>query len=135
MGFFRPSPPAPPRPVIVDPFAVVPVTPANVQARRDNQGMIHLQLQVEMKGLRKKVADRLGYDYSRKLELDEYGSLYFSLVNGATPLKTIVDQMIARTGKSRQEVEQAVILFTKKLMTMNMIVLKVPADGGFTEGT
>ena len=44
-------------------------------------------------------------------------------------LKVIVDGMVAKTQKSRKEVEEAVILFTKKLMTMNMILLVVPQDG------
>ena len=122
MGRRRSRPGAP---VVVDPFAVVPLKPGNVEVKRDSRGMIHLRLQVELKGLRRRIATRLGYDYSRKLELDEYGTLYFSLIDGANTLKTIVDQMIAQTHKSRQEVEAAVILFTKKLMTLNLIVLKV----------
>jgi hypothetical protein len=131
MNWFRrkPADPPPARPVISNPFAVVPVKAGNVEVRRDSKGMVHLRITMPLAGLRKRVADWLGYDYSRKIELDEHGSLYFSLVDGVNTLKTIVDQMVAKSNRSRKEVEEAVILFTKKLMTMNMICLMVPQDG------
>lgn len=113
-------------PVIADPFAVIPLQPENVEQRRDSHGMIHLRLTIEPTGWGKRLAEMLHYDYSRKLELDENGTFYYSHIDGSTTLETIVERMTAKLGISRQEAEEAVVLFTKKLMTMNMLALKVP---------
>ena len=133
MNWFKPrppaSPPSPPGPVVRNPFDVIPVVADNVEMKSDSHGLIHLRMKMQLAGFRKKVADWCHYDYSRKVELDAYGTLYFSFVNGVNTLKVIVDGMVVKTQKSRKEVEEAVILFTKKLMTMNMILLVVPQDG------
>jgi len=116
----------PQRPLIADPFAVIPVQPDDVDQRRDSSGMIHLRRRVEPKGFTKKVADFLRYDYARKIELDENGTFYYSQVDGETPLSVFVDKLAEKLDVERKQAEEAVILFTKKLMTMNMIALKVP---------
>jgi hypothetical protein len=124
MNWFRKSPPA--GPLIADPFAVIPIQPEDVAVRRDSRGNIHLRRMPQMTGLRRRVANWLGYDYSRKIELDEHGTLYYGLVDGNHTLRTITDRMTSASGRDRKVVEQGVIVFTKKLMTMNMVVLKVP---------
>lgn len=116
-----------PRPVIVDPFAVIPLRPAAVELKRDSTGHIHLRRQPELKKWHAKVAAWLNHDYSRKIELDDWGTLFYGMVDGIHTLRQIADQMIAQSKRDRQEVEQGVILFTKKLMTMELLELKVPA--------
>jgi hypothetical protein len=115
----------PPRPAIRDPFAVVPLLPDNVEIRRDSAGNAHLRMQPKLKALTRKVADWLNYDYSRKVELDESGTLFVGMADGHNRLHDIVDCLVAKSGRERKDVEEGVILFTKKLMTMNMMVLKV----------
>ncbi|MHB9134098.1 MAG: hypothetical protein ACYDBB_23760 [Armatimonadota bacterium] len=114
------------QPLIPDPFAVIPIKPEQVELKRDSHGMIHLRLHATPKGLAKKIAEMVGYDYTRKLELDEYGTFYYSHVDGETTLETIVAHMTEKLGNTRKETEKAVILFTKKLMVMNMLALKIP---------
>ena len=115
----------PPRPVIRDPFAVVPLLPDNVELRRDSVGNAHLRMRPKLKALRLKVAEWLRYDYTRKVELDESGTLFVGMVDGRNRLYDIVDHMVAISGRERKDVEEGVIIFTRKLMTMNMIVLKI----------
>jgi len=116
----------PSRPIIADPFAVIPLQPEDVTVRRDSRGHIHLRRLPPLRGLKRRVANWLGYDYSRKLELDEHGTLYYELADGNHTLRTIADRMTSASGRDRKLVEQGVIVFTKKLMTLNMVVLKVP---------
>lgn len=116
------------RPRLKDPLAVIPLKPDAVDLKRDSGGMIHLRRRGDLRGLRKKMADFLGHDYSQKLELDEYGTLYYTLADGSHTLHHIVDAMLPRVKKDRKEVEGMVVLFTKKLMTMNLIHLKVPGE-------
>jgi hypothetical protein len=125
MAWFRKKPPAT-RAAIADPFGVIPLQPEDVAVRRDSQGHIHLRRFPPLSRLQQRVATWLRYDYSRKIELDEHGTLYYGLVNGSHTLRTIVDQMTAASGRDRKIVEEGVIVFTKKLMTMNMLALKVP---------
>ena len=113
-----------------DPFTAIPQQPENVDQRRDSQGMIHLRLRIEPQGFAKKIADWLHYDYAQKLELDEYGTFYYSRVDGNATLHDIVEDMAREYADwNRKQVEEAVILFTKKLMTMNMLALRVPQPG------
>jgi len=116
----------PPGPVIADPFAVVPLQPEDVAVRRDSGGNIHLRQMPRLGNLRRRVAGWLGYDYSRKLQLDEHGTLYYSLVDGTRTLRTIADRLTEASGRDRKTVEEGVIVFTKKLMTLNMLALKIP---------
>jgi hypothetical protein len=112
-----------------DPFAAVPMKPENIEMKKDSAGRLHLRLPLELKGLKKRIAGWFGYDYSRKVSLDEYGTLYYSLVDGARSLEAIVEQMTPALKKSRKEVEEMVVIFTKQLMTRNLILLKVVKEG------
>ena len=125
MSLFKRARKSKPRPVILDPFAVIPLMPDTVELRRDSVGNTHLRAESELKGLRRTVANMLGHDYTRKVQLDEYGTLFMDMVDGNNRLRDIVDRMVADSGKARKEVEDGVVLFTKKLMSMNMIQLKV----------
>jgi hypothetical protein len=112
-----------------DPFLAVPLKPENIEMKKDSAGRLHLRLRLELKGLKKRIASWMGYDYSRKVSLDEYGTLYYSLVDGVRSLEAIVEQMTPALKKSRKEVEEKVVIFTKQLMTRNMILLKVVKEG------
>ena len=116
------------RPVIRDRLAVVPLIPANVEAKRDSQGLIHLRQSVRVNRVRRKLAEVFGFDYSRRIALDAYGTLYFGLVDGKRTLREIIEGMAPKLGGDKNEIEQSVILFTKKLMSMRMIDLEVTPD-------
>jgi len=115
-------------PVIRDRLAVVPLIPANVEVKRDSQGLIHLRQTVRVNRLRQKLADIFGFDYSRRIALDDYGTLYFGLVDGKRTLREIMEGMAPKFAGGGSEIEQSVMLFTKKLMSMQMIALAVPPD-------
>ena len=121
----------PAQPIIKDPFDVIPIQPENVELKRDSHGMIHLRVTHQPpKGFGATVARWLRYDYSHKVELDEYGTFYYSLIDGASTLRAITERMADKLGKPVQETREMVILYTKKLMTINMIMLKVPMQAG-----
>ena len=60
--------------------------------------------------------------------MDEWGTLFYGMVDGTHTLRAIADRLAAQSQRDRKEVEQGVILFTKKLMTLDMLQLKVPAE-------
>jgi len=124
---------APARPVIRDPLAAIPLAPPNLVMKQDEKGLTQLRLDMPLNRVRKALVKHFGFDFSRKIGLDEVGTLYFSLVDGKRPLREIVDKMVGKLGRERQEVEKAVILFTKKLMIMNMILLHITPENTFGE--
>ena len=128
MGLFRSKslPPTPKAPVISNPLAVVPLKPDNVEVKQDQHGLISLKMTPPLKPFKRKVAQWLHYEYSAKVELDEVGSLYYSLVDGRQTLSAIIDAMAQKLGKSRKETAPTVVAFTKSLMTRSLLVLKVP---------
>jgi hypothetical protein len=113
---------------IADPFAVVPLRPDHVELRRDSRGLIHLRLTLPVSGIRRWLSRHLGYDYSRRVELDDNGTLYYSLVDGEHDLRAITGELVYKTGTDPAEMERWVVLFTKKLMIENLVVLKVPPE-------
>lgn len=108
-----------------DPLAAIPLKPTNVELREDINGRLHLRLTPPLGPWQRRVAAWLRYDYTRKLELDETGTQYYRLVDGAHTLAAIVDELSAQLGKDRREVTAMVVTFTKLLMTRNMIALKI----------
>jgi hypothetical protein len=113
---------------IKDPFAVIPLKPDNVELKRDSRNRIHLRLNRPVTGARKWLSAHLGYDYARKVELDENGTLYYGLVDGTHTLRQITAALAAHSELSPADMEKWVVLFTKKLMIENLVVLKVPAE-------
>ena len=112
-----------------DPLAAIPLKPANVELREDPDGCLHLRLTPPLTPLQLKVAGWLRYDYTRKLTLDEHGTLYYRLVDGQHSLSAIVDELARKIGKDRRDVATMVVTFTKMLMTRNMVALKVAVGG------
>jgi hypothetical protein len=111
---------------VYDPLAVVPLAPDNVEQKRDSRGLIHLRLNIPLRGLRKRLAAWLGYNYTRTLELDEVGTLFYERVDGKRTLRDIAGEMAGKCGRDREEMTKQVVLFTKALMTRNLILLRVP---------
>jgi hypothetical protein len=97
-----------------------------VEVKRDDRGMIHLRARPTPTGLMKKVARLFHYDFSKQVELDEYGTLYFSQIDGRKTLRDIVEALTGKLGDDRQKIAEGVILFTRNLMARNLIMLEVP---------
>jgi hypothetical protein len=129
MGLFTKKPPV----RISDPFAVIPLKPDLVELKRDSRARIHLRLTVPVTGVKKWLAAHAGYDYTRKVELDENGTLYYGLVDGSHTLREIADALAAHAGSPLGDMEKWVVLFTKKLMIENLLVLKVPPEAQLPE--
>ncbi len=115
-------------PSSTDPLAAVPLRPGNVELRRDSRGLAQLRLSRAPAGrLTRTVAGWLRHNFTRTVELDEAGTMYFDLVDGKRALREIASALADRTGRPTAEVEAAVTAFTRQLMTKNLIWLKVPA--------
>ncbi len=110
---------------VADPLAVVPLAPANVELRRDSGGLIHLRLNVPVRGLKKRLADWLGYKYEKIVELDDVGTLFYERVDGRRTLREIAGEMAGRCGRSPEAMKKNVLAFTRSLMRRNLILLQV----------
>lgn len=113
---------------IRDPLAVIPLSPENVEWKRDSQGLIQLRLRVRLKGFRKRLAGWLGYEYTKQIELDKLGSLFYEQVDGQRSLREIAAALLPPSGGSPRELEERLVLFTRMLMLKNVLILKVPDE-------
>lgn len=110
-------------PIITDKLAVIPMLPDNVTVKTDSQGRAHLRQQIPLTGLKKRIADRMGYNYAKAMMLDDRGTAFIMLVDGQTPLDVIITRMAEQFDTPRDEMRDAVLLFTKTLMIKQVIVL------------
>jgi hypothetical protein len=78
----------------------VPMRLDTVEMREDSHGMIHLKVLQPPQGFAKKVADWLHQEYSRKYELDAFGSYFYRLVDGKATLKKIAKLMYREFGET-----------------------------------
>ena len=113
------------RGVLKDPFDAIPIIPESVEIREDREGNVQLRVPQDLGRMREKVADWLGQDHSSKVALDEHGSFFIRQIDGERDLKMIVVAMVEHSGRARKDVEEGVVLYTKKLMTKNMLALKI----------
>ena len=113
-----------------DPFDAVPFIPEGVETREDSAGNLQIRVERKLGRMRTKVADWLGQDHSTKVALDEHGTFFVRQIDGERNLRQIVDAMVERSSRERKEVEEGVVIYTKKLMVKNMIALKVRRDAG-----
>lgn len=113
-------------PVIRNPLNAIPLKPDNVESKIDDDGCIHLKMTPPLGPFKRKIAKWMRHEYSAKMTLDEYGSFFYSLVDGHKTLSFIVDAMAKKLGKSQKEMAPIVVTFTKSLMTRNMLALLIP---------
>ncbi len=118
---------------IRDPLAVIPLPPQNLERIRDGRGLLCLRLAAPLTGLRKLAADWLGYRFEKRVELDELGSSFYEQVDGRRTLREIAAELARQKDRGRQELERAVVLFTRTLMAKNLILLKVTDENRFRE--
>ena len=111
--------------VFENPLDAVPFIPESVEMKEDSAGNLQMRVEQKLSRLRTRVAGWLGQDHSTKVALDEHGSFFIRQVDGERDLREIVKAMVVHSGRSREDVEAGVMLYTKKLMTKNMIALKV----------
>ena len=116
-----------------DPLAVIPLTPQNLEQIRDSRGLLCLRLNVPVTGFRKLIVRWLGYKYEKKVELDEMGTRFYEQVDGRRTLREIMGGLVEKSGRSRQELAEHVVLFTRTLMVKNLILLKVTDENRIRE--
>jgi hypothetical protein len=103
----------------------VPFIPESVEMKEDSAGNLQMRVEQKLSRLRTRVANWLGQDHSIIVALDEHGSFFIRQIDGQKDLRQIVDAMVENSGRSREDVEAGVMLYTKKLMMKNMIALKL----------
>ena len=112
-------------PIFAHPLDAVPFIPESVEMKEDSAGNLQMRVEQKLSRLRTRVANWLGQDHSIIVALDEHGSFFIRQIDGQKDLRQIVDAMVENSGRSREDVEAGVMLYTKKLMMKNMIALKL----------
>ena len=110
---------------IHDPLSAVPLIPEHVDMRKNDDGIVYLRSQPTVKGLRDNLTKILKQDYSRKVELDKYGSFCYALVDGRHNIKYIAEQFAEWTKQDQHEANLQIITFFQELMKKNLIALQI----------
>jgi hypothetical protein len=124
----KPKPPPPlPGAAGRDPLAAVPMTAEDIEVKADEKSLLHLRREVDPgPGLWGRIARRFRFTRHAQVNLDERGTLFWSLVDGRRPLREIAKALKRKFDLSEQESKDATVMFTKMLMLRHLIFLKIP---------
>ena len=115
----------PDSPLKRDPLLAVPVVPEHVERREGPDGLIYLRSQPTVKSSKDKIMMALKQDYSRKVELDELGSICYKMIDGKNNIKKIAKAIAKETKQTQHEANMQVITFFRQLMLKNLVALKI----------
>lgn len=116
---------------ISDPLRVAPAAESDVEARSDEKNLLQLRRRFQPTGrLYGWVARRLKYRHDVRVNLDERGTFFWRQMDGNRTLGRIAGALAARFELQAGEAREAVVLFTKMLMTRRLIYLVVPKTSG-----
>ena len=95
----------------------------------DARSLVQLRKAIPAKaGIADFLARKLKFRRSVRVNLDDRGSFYWTLIDGKTDLRTIARRIRKQYSMKEEESRSATILFTKMLMTRNVIYLKIDDD-------
>ena len=109
-----------------DPFVAIPAIAEGVQARKDSLGLLQIRAERPPKGPLARLAARLGLRRSVRVNLDEYGTLFWEGIDGSRSLAEIARIVCEQTKQDAAECNKAILLFTRLLMLRGLIYLAIP---------
>lgn len=114
-----------------DPFDAVPVRNKLAEARMDSKSRYQIRMRIPpTRGTMARIAARLGYHRDVRIDLDEHGSFYWSLIDGIQNLHAIEKAIRARFDLQRDESRTVTLTFTKMLMLRQLIQLDLRGSEG-----
>lgn len=109
---------------IMDPFSATPLVAEGVEVREDSRGMIQILRDAPNgRGFLARLALRFGFRRRVRVNLDEYGTIFWKQIDGRRSLRDIEAAIRRTTKQDREENEKAVIRFTGMLMMRHLIYL------------
>lgn len=132
MGLFRKKITPPPL-SRAEALACIPVRNDAIQASQTSEGMVRLRYPLILKPWIAELAQRFrsvpSAPPSRQLELDELGSLTWSLIDGRRTVSAIVRQFCRQTQVHPKEAEAAVTRFLRELGRRGIIGMATGGHG------
>lgn len=132
MGLFRKKI-APPPLSRAEALACIPVRNDAIQASQTPEGMVRLRYPLILKPWIAELAQRFrnvpSAPPSRQLELDELGSLTWSLIDGRRTVSAIVRQFCRQTQVHPKEAEAAVTRFLRELGRRGIVGIAAGGHG------
>ena len=110
--------------------AVPEVAPDVAVVRRTDDGALVLRRTLAPRSrLGHALARWLSFRRETHVQLDARGGVYWSLVDGRTPLDRIASCAGERLGLDREAARKSVLLYTRDLMTRGFVHLRIDAHG------
>lgn len=105
----------------------MPVVNASVNSCESNNGTILLEYPLPMKPFFLSLFRRFqqSYEYpTKKLELDEMGSVVWTYINGETTVHTMIDNFAGHYNITKEEAEQSISAFLVELGKRGIIAMR-----------
>jgi len=110
-----------------DPLAVTPEAEPDAEARIDEKNLLQVRRRFPARGgLYGWISRKLRYRHEVRINLDERGTRFWQLMDGRRNLDAIAVALGKEFDLERSKAREAVILFTKMLMTRHLVYLRVP---------
>lgn len=120
----------PPTPSITrtESLACIPEQSSNIICTDGEDGSVTIEYPLPLKpffvSLARKFNKTEERTLTKKLQLDNIGSIVWLMIDGSTDVKTIIKQIVPETGLSLQEAEISVTTFLRELGRRGLILLK-----------
>lgn len=109
-------------------LACIPEQSANITCNEGEDGSVIIEYPLPLKpffvSLARKFNKTEERTLTKKLQLDNIGSMVWLMIDGSTDVKTIIKQIVPETGLSLQEAEISVTTFLRELGRRGLILLK-----------
>lgn len=117
-----------------DPFDAVPVRAENAEARLDASALAQIRMRMQPgKSISSRLLAKLGMHRDIRVDLDQYGSRYWAMIDGRRSLGEIERHIREEFSLKPEQSRQATLHFTKMLMMRHLVFLDLRPTGERTE--
>jgi hypothetical protein len=117
-----------------DPFDAVPVRAENAEARFDASALAQIRMRIQPgKSIASRLRAKLGMHREIRVDLDQYGSRYWAMIDGRRSLGEIERHIREEFSLKPEQSRQATLHFTKMLMMRHLVFLDLRPAGERTE--
>jgi hypothetical protein len=116
---------------MVNPLVAVPVKESGVESQVDSTDRAQIRRRLPPKpGLYGWLSRKVGYKHDVHFKLDEYGTAFWSQIDGRKDLRTIATHFKHRIECDQEQAQRACVTYARDLMVRRLICLRLPHKPG-----
>lgn len=116
---------------LVNPLVAVPVKESGVESRLDRANCTQIRRRLPPKpGVYGWLSKKVGYKHDVHFRLDEFGTAFWSQIDGSKDLRTIATAFKHRIDCDQEQAQRACVTYARDLMVRRLICLRLPGKPG-----